>query len=273
LTITLPQESPADFWVRAVAILAVSLFCLVRTFWPGGETRIGTALVTHPGGVVPRLVSFAISAGLAVGFWADLRTRGVHATLTLRGTTLRYSRMSGLRVRMDDFDLSKYSDVGVGRDDEGIHLALLRRDGDGAHELLGRSSSRAARADLEAIAEIVRRAAWPHLAVEKPRSKFRRIDSRTLVSDRGFVVRLPEVDKVEYREGDRTIMLPVRRGWSADHAMCFVLDPEAPYCWDGPPTPLTPEERRAIRYNLTEALEEMGVRVLTDDAPDRGATV
>ena len=84
---------------------------------------------------------------------------------------------------------------------------------------------------------------------------------------------MPEVDKVEYREGDRTIMLPVRRGWSADHAMCFVLDPEAPYCWDGPPTPLTPEERRAIRYNLTEALEEMGVRVLTDAAPDRGAAV
>jgi hypothetical protein len=259
-----PVRSAAGLWIYGAVTLGTSLLCLVGTFWPGGVTRIGDSVVTHPGGVAPRLISFALAAFLAGLLWSGVRTRRIHSVITVRGKTLTFARAGAWREVSDDYDLSHYDDVGIASDDGSIFLALLRRDGNGSTPLASGSSTKAEQRDLERAAGAIRQAAWPDLAAGHPRSEFTWVNHDTLESDRGFTVRMPGVGVVEYREPHGGITLSVERAWSADHAMCFVIRPDALARWDGAsgPAALAPEKQREIRYNLSEALEHLGLRLL-----------
>jgi hypothetical protein len=285
LVIDFPRsETTADFWIRSVALLGISLSCLVVAVWPSGVTRIGTAIVTHPGGVMPRVICFAIAAGMVISFRADLRTRHLHASLTLHGMKLKYSTPGTWGMNTREYDLSEYVDVEVERDEAAespdIYLALKGRDGKPDAGLVMRPDSRAERVHLQLIADALRQVAWPRRAAERPpRSTFTRVDRDTIESDRGFAVRMPEVGVVEYREGHDTLTLRVDRAWSSEHQMCFVLRRETLRKWDAPPdvapegAELSAERQREIEYNLTEALAELGVRCLINAGTDAAATL
>jgi len=207
-----PSETTAEFWAHWVGQLGVSLFCLIVAVWPAGNTRIGSATVTHPGGIAPRVICFAIAAGMVVAFRAALRTRHLRSSLTLDGRTLKYNTRGTWGVDTREYDLSGYVDVEVERHENtetaSIHLALKGRDGRPDAELVSRPDSRAERADLAAIADALRKAAWPRRAAERPpRSTFTRVDRDTIESDRGFAVRTPKVGVLEYREGRETLHL------------------------------------------------------------------
>ena len=284
LLIDFPRsETTAAFWIRSVALLAVSLLLLVVAVWPGGVTRIGSALITHPGGVMPRVICFAIAAGMGISFRAELRTRHLHASFALHGRKLTYRFPGTWGMDMREYDLSEYVDVEVEREETAespdIYLALKGRDGKPDARLRMRPDSRAERADLLAVADALRLVAWPRRAAERPpRSTFTRVDRNTIESDRGFAVRMPAVGVVEYREGRDTLTLRVDRALSSEHQMCFVVRREALRKWDASPdggpqgAELSPARQREVEYNLTETLAELGVRCLINAGSDGADT-
>ena len=258
-----PPESAVAFWSRACVIIGVSLFRLVETFMPGGDVRIGSMTHSHPGGVVPRLISFALAAFLAFVFWSSFRTRRSHSVVTVRGSRLTFTRPGAWQQVSSEYDLSDYDDAGIESDEDGTYLALRRRHGERSAALAGGPSSRAGRVDLERAAIALRQAAWPDLAARSPRSEFTWANGDTLESDRGFAVRLPRQGVVEYVEPPRTMTLAVERACSADHAVCFVIPPGALRRWDGADgAPLPPAKQQEVHYNLAEALGHVGVRFM-----------
>jgi hypothetical protein len=261
-----PTESAPEFWLRVSFTLGTSLVCLLGVIWPGGITVTGGGIVMESGPILVRVVSLLIAVGLAALCWAWFRNRHAHSTLTLRGRSLQYNRAGTWGMISREYDLSKYVDVGLEQDDDGTHLAFLRGDGSATVVAVGGRASRAGQAELAAAAAALRQAAWPRRAAEYPRSIFTRVDADTLESDRGFVVRTPQLGVVEYREGPDVLTLHVERAWAPDHAMCFVVPATAIRKWDAGDIELPPEKRREIEFNLTEALGEWGVRLLTNSS-------
>jgi hypothetical protein len=270
-----PTESALEFWLAMSITMGTALLCLLGVIWPGEISWTANGLVAEPGPVSVRVMSLVIAVGLATLCWSWFRNRHAHSVLSLRDRSLQYSHAGLRRVVTRDYDLSKYVDVGLERDDHGTHLAFLRGDGSATVLSVGAFASRQGEVELAAVADAIRRAAWPRRAAEHPRSTFTRVDADTVESDRGFTVRTPAVGVVEYREGRKTITLRVERAWSADHAMCFVLPPDALRQWDGAPEgsevspEIPPEKRRDIEYNLTETLTHLGVRLLINSPATR----
>ena len=277
-----PPESEGAFRVGATVTGFMFVLCLVGSFWPAGVMRVGGGVVRHPGGVAARVVSIGLAAGAAASFWYALRRRSICPTVELRGGTLTYREPGLWGVREHRYDLARYVDVDVLEDSDGEDVYLsLRRGGGGASgdrapdpppEIARRSSSPGAKSDLEMVADALRHAVWPGRAAARRRpSTFTRVGPDTIESDKGFVVRLPAPGRVEYAEGGNTMSLCVERGWSEDHAMCFVLRREALNRWDGVPPGVTlaADTQREILHNLGEALREWDVRVVVGGGTGR----
>lgn len=215
-----------------------------------------------------------------------VRNRLVRTTLDLHGKTLVYRRAGFWAVRESEYDLTRFADVDAieSSDREWVYLGLRRAGDAGADaparapgdpppvEIATRSASESEIADLEMVADALREAVWPERAAARTRkSTFTRIGPDAIESDKGFAVRLPAPGRVEYSRDGKTLSLDVQRGWTDDHAMCFVIDPQALSRWDGAPADQTlpAAVRREILHDLGEALREWGVSVAVGGAEQR----
>jgi hypothetical protein len=281
LVVVFPRdESGVAFWTEATTLAVLSVAFFVWTVWPAGATRVGSGVVTHPGGVAVRTVCLATAIGLALSFWGHLRTRHIRSSLELRGGTLVYRRPGVWGLRVTRYDLAHYIDVDVIESDDGETVSLRLLSAAAAADALPediatRSSTKSAQAELETVADALRQAVWPQRAATRTRrSTFTRTGPDSIESDKGFAVRVPEPGRVEYSQDGKTMSLRVQRGWFQDHAMCFVIDGEGPRRWDGEPPDFTlpAETQREILHNLREALSEWGVRVLVGETNTRPET-
>lgn len=95
-------------------------------------------------------------------------------------------------------------------------------------------------------------------------SEFKWLNSNGVESDRGFVVQSIGRFEIEYREGDRKLVVDVERGWLSESKSCVLIARRAFERWeDDLPGRLNPlEKQQEMLRNFTEAMEFQGIGVV-----------